>query len=137
MTDLIEIKPSDLIKNQPQLSDFYNDMGKKERIAEYGRRSYYVFELEKTPKSNDHDAIITVWRPQMSDKYPSHGRFVPHYSNENMYYWIAVKRRYLDEYNNKNLDTIMKNDYHFEETINASYYDYDGPKEKAEIVFLD
>jgi hypothetical protein len=137
MTDLIEIKPSDLIDNQPQLSDFYNDMGKKERIADYGRRGYYVFELEETPKSNEHNSILTVWRPQMTDKYQSYGRFIPHYLDKNKYYWIATKRRYLDEHNNKNLDTVMKNDYHFEETTNASYYNYDGPEQRAEVVFLD
>lgn len=138
MGQIIKIKPSELIEKVPTLDDFYNDMNKHNNAA-YSRRGEYVIELELENGSSEEDGVITVWKPQevQRPEYRDQGLYIPNSDPDNKYYWIAVGRRRIEDYDPDHAETIVQNDHHFEETINASYFDYDGAREKAIVEFID
>lgn len=137
MRNIVKIKPSELIDIVPTLKDFYNDMNKHNN-ATYSRRGEYVIELELENGDTKQDGLITVWKPQEVQKpeYREQGLYIPSADPENKYYWIAVGRRRLDNYEPDYAETIVQSDHHFEETINSSYFDYDGVREKATVKFI-
>lgn len=138
MGKVIEIKPSELIDIVPTLKDFYNDMNKHNNAA-YSRRGEYVIELELENGSREEDGLITVWKPQevQRPEYREHGLYIPSPDPDNKYYWVAVGRRRLENYDPDYAETIVQKDHHFEETVNASYFDYDGVREKATVEFIE